>query len=71
MGASSFSPSPMTTMPSIGDGVEHVAHAVDRGLVGGLLVAHADEPGAGQRGGLGDADELEREVAVRPHAIAH
>ena len=46
------------------DRVEHVAHTVDGGLVGGLLVAHADEWSRRQRGGLGDADELEREVAI-------
>ena len=43
---------------------EHEAHRVDRGLVGRLLVAHADEPRGGERGGLGHAHELEREVAV-------
>ena len=47
------------------DGAEHVAHGVDGGLVGGLLVAAADEAGGGERGGLGDADELEGEVSVR------
>ena len=46
------------------DRVEHVAHAVDRGLVGRLLVAPADQRRGRQGGGLGDADELEREVAV-------
>ena len=45
--------------------MEHVTHAVNRGLVGGLLVAHADERSRGQGGGLGDAHELEREVAIR------
>ena len=44
--------------------MQHVAHAVDRGLVGGLLVAHADQRGRGQGGRLGDAHELEREVAI-------
>ena len=37
---------------------------VDGGLVGGLLVAAADPAGGGERGGLGHAHELEREVAV-------
>jgi hypothetical protein len=45
-------------------GVEHGVHAVDRRLVGRLLVAHPHEPGGGQRGGLGHAHELQREVAV-------
>jgi hypothetical protein len=47
------------------DGVEDRAHAVDRGLVGGLLVAPADPPARAERGGLRHPDELEREVAVR------
>ena len=42
----------------------HVPHRVDGGLVGGVLVAAADPAGGGQRGGLGDADELEGEVAI-------
>ena len=46
------------------DRVEDVAHRVDGGLVGGDLVAAADPAGRGEGGGLGDADELEREVAV-------
>ena len=51
-------------MPSIGTACEHEAHRVDGGLVGGLLVAAADQARGGERGGLGDAHELEREVAV-------
>ena len=47
------------------DRVEHYAHPVDRGLVGGLLVAPADPPARAERGGLRHADELEREIAVR------
>ena len=47
------------------DRVEHQPHRVDRGLVGGDLVA-APDPARRERGGrLGDADELEREVPVR------
>ena len=46
--------------------VEHEPHRVDRGLVGALLVAHADEPRRGERRGLGRAHELEGQVAVRP-----
>src|SRR6202042_1026189 len=54
--------------------VEHVAHRVDRGLVGALLVAAADHPGRRERGRLGHADQLEREVPVRARgsvAVAH
>ena len=47
------------------DRVEHEAHRVDGGLVGGDLVAAADPAGGGQRRRLGDADQLQREVAVR------
>ena len=47
------------------DGVEHRPHRVDGGLIGGFLVAPADPPGGAERCGFGDADELEREVAVR------
>ena len=39
-------------------------HAVDGRLVGGLLVAAADPARAAQRGRLGHAHELQREVAV-------
>ncbi len=46
------------------DRVQHVAHAVDGGLVGRLLVAPADERRRGQRGRLGHAHELEGQVAV-------
>src|SRR5215210_2814766 len=47
------------------DGVEDEPHRVDRGAVGLLLLAAADPAGRGERGGLRDADELEREVPVR------
>ena len=46
------------------DRLQHVAHAVDGGLVGGLLVAASHQRRGGQRGGLGHAHELQREVAV-------
>src|SRR5207247_9882983 len=53
-------------------GLQHEAHGVDGGLVGGLLVAHADQARGGERRRLGDADELEGEVAVGPGGlIAH
>ncbi len=45
-------------------GLQRVAHAVDGGLVGGQLVAASHERRAGERGGLGDAHELQREVAI-------
>ena len=74
IGASSFSPSPITTTPSMVDAVKHVAHRVDCRCVGGLLVAAADQPRGAERRRLGDAHKLEREVAVRSGvggAIAH
>ena len=46
------------------DRVEHEAHRVDGGAVGGDLVAAADPAGGGERRGLGDPDQLQREVAV-------
>ena len=51
-------------MPSMCTVLEHEAHRVDGGLVGGLLVAHADEARRRQGGGLGHAHELQGEVAV-------
>ena len=44
--------------------VEDDAHGVDRGTVGAVLVALAQPAPGGQRRGLGDADELHRQVAV-------
>jgi hypothetical protein len=44
--------------------VQLVAHRVDGGLVGGLLVAAADVIGRGQCRGLGHAGESQREHAV-------
>ena len=52
------------------DRVQHGVHAVDGGLVGGLLVAAADPARGLQRGGLRDAHELEREVAIGRHVVA-
>ena len=51
--------------------VEHQPHRVDGRLVGRLLLSPAHPAGGGKRGGLGHADELEREVAVGPRARAH
>ena len=52
------------------DRVEHVAHRVDGGLVGTLLVAAADHPRRRERGRLGHPHELERQVAVGPGGVA-
>ena len=46
------------------DRVEHQAHRVDGGPVGGVLVAPADPARGRQRGGLGGADQVEGEVPV-------
>ena len=62
-GASSFSPSPMTTTPSI-ETVPMRAHRVDGGAVAAVLVAPADPAAGGHRRGLGDPDELHGQVAV-------
>ena len=64
IGALSFSPSPMTTTPSHADGGDQRAHRVDGDAVGAVLVAAADPAAGGHRGGLGDADQLQGEVAV-------
>ena len=53
------------------DRVEDGVHAVDGRLVGGFLVAAADVARGGQRGRLGDAHELEREVAIGDVARWH
>ena len=50
-------------------GVEHQPHRVDRGAVGALLLAAADPAAGGERARLGDADELERQVAVRMRRV--
>ncbi len=47
------------------DRVEHEAHRVHRRAIGGDLVAAADPASGGERRRLGDADELQREVAIR------
>ena len=46
------------------DRVDHEAHQVDGGLVGGVLVAPADPARRAHRRRLGDPDQLEREVSV-------
>ena len=45
-------------------GCEHDPHRVDGGAVGTVLVAPSHPPRSGQGRGLGDPDELQREVAV-------
>jgi hypothetical protein len=44
--------------------IDQHAHRVDGGAVAALLVAPADPPAGGHRGRLGDADQVERQVAV-------
>ena len=56
------------------DGGDEGAHRLDGGAVGPVLVTPADPAATGHRGGLGDPDELEREVAVgdvRGRGVGH
>ena len=53
-------------MPSIETESSTVAHRVDGGLVGALLVAAADHPRGRERRRLGDAHELEGQIAIWP-----
>ena len=46
------------------DGVEHRAHRVHGGLVGGVLVTAPDPPARAHRGSFRHTDELEGQVAV-------
>ena len=71
IGASSFSPSPITTTPSIATRVEDDAHRLDGGAVGRDLVAAAHPAAARERGGLGGPHELHREVAIRALLSLH
>ena len=48
-----------------GHGADQLAHRVDGGAVRAVLVAPADPAAGGHRGGLGDAHQLQGEVAVR------
>ena len=54
----------MTTIAVHLHRLEHVAHTVNRRLIRRLLVTKPDERRRRQRGGLGDAHELEGQVAV-------
>ena len=51
------------------DRVERDAHRLDRDVVGELAIAAAHEARRRERGGLGDADDFEREVAVLHGAV--
>ena len=53
------------------DRADHEAHRVDGGLVGVVLVAPSDPACRGHRRRLGDAHQLEGEVAVGPVGVAH
>src|SRR5699024_11218737 len=46
---------------------DHRAHRVHGGPVGAVLVAPAHPAAAGERGGLGDPDQLHRQVPVWVH----
>ena len=65
MGASSRSPSPITTVPSMGSDIEGRAHRFDRGLVGGMFVAAPDLGEGRDGGGFGDAHRFQRKSAVQ------
>ena len=65
IGASSFSPSPITTTPSIATVSSTARIASTAAWSAALLVAAADPAAGRHRRRLGHADELEREVSVR------
>ena len=72
MGAWSFSPSPITTMPSIGTPLKHDPHGVDGRLVRPFLVPAAHPAPRRERRGLRHAYEFHREVPVGQLAlVAH
>jgi hypothetical protein len=54
-----------------GERIERRAHGVDGRLVGHLLVAAAHQLGGGECRRLGDADRLERQIAVHFPRISH
>ncbi|CAM5699641.1 hypothetical protein SVIOM74S_06917 [Streptomyces violarus] len=64
IGASSFSPSPMTTTPFIETVETRVRMAPHRGTVGAVLVTPPDPAARGHRRRLGHPDQLQGEVAV-------
>ena len=51
--------------------VERLAHRVDRGLVGRLLVAAPHQPRGGQRRRLGDAHRFQRQIAIHLEFFGH
>ena len=53
------------------EAVERLPHRVDRGLVGGLLVAAAHQPRRRQRRQLGHAHRFEREIAIQFRSFSH
>ena len=65
IGALSFSPSPMTTTPRMPTVEISVRMALTATPSAPFLSPAADPAAGGHRGGLGDADQLEGEVAVR------
>ena len=56
----------MTTRPLMCDLAKLLAHGIDGGLVGRLLVAPAPQPRGGDRGGLGHARDLQHQDALEP-----
>ena len=61
IGASSRSPSPITTVPSIGSLFSLAPHGIDGGLVGVLLIAATAQARGGDGGALGHAGDFERQ----------
>ena len=64
MGASSFSPSPMMTVPSRSTVLSTDTHGIDGCLVDVLLVASSLMTRCRHGGSLGDTSQLESEVAI-------
>ena len=64
IGASSFSPSPMTTTPFIETVETRVRIALTAAPSAPFLSPRPDPAARGHRGGLGDPDEFQGEVAV-------
>ena len=57
----------MTTTPAHRHQGDQLAHRVDSGAVPGLLVATTHPSAGGHRPGLGDAHQLQRQVAIPAH----
>ena len=71
IGASSFSPSPITTMPSMWIVCSTACMPSTAAWSAASLSPMPTQRAGGERRGLGDAHELEREVAVRDFARGH